>query len=495
MVSHFDKAAKDNKGKPRSMKKIITSIILFVLAFALWGQVNQDLPRGSNEPTKATSNQPNFILIVADDLGFGDLSLHGSTQIQTPNIDQLAQTGLRFSEGYVSSAVCSPSRAGLLTGINQVSFGYDNNLGGNQPGFDPQFLGLPLSQKTIADQLKTLGYTNGLIGKWHLGYEPQFHPLQRGFDEFWGYTGGGHDYFSSAPDGKGYQSPIECNYKVPEAITYLTDDKGDECVDFIKRHKDQPFFLFASFNAPHTPMQALDEDLELYGAIEDPKRRTYAAMVHRLDVNVGKIVKALKQQGLSENTLIVFISDNGGPTDSNASINAPFNGQKGILLEGGIHVPFIMNWPETLPAGSSYTSPVSSLDIAPTFLALAGGTVKEGKPFDGVNLLPYVLGENKELPHQELKWRFTISAGIRVGDWKLIRLPDRLPMLYHLPSDRAEQKDVALEHLEKTQDLLQRLGRWDVALPHPVFLEGAIWKKRQLNLYDRNYLLVQPGSK
>ena len=230
------------------------------------------------------SGQPNFILIVADDLGYGDLSLNGSTQIKTPNIDQLARTGVNCTEGYVSAPVCSPSRAGLLTGINQVAFGHDNNLGGNQPGFDPAYLGLPLSQKTIADLLKPFGYKSGLVGKWHLGNRPHFHPLQRGFDSFWGYTGGGHDYFIALPEGKGYKAPIECNYKEPQPLTYITDDVGTECVDFINGHKDEPFFLFASFNAPHTPLQALEEDLALYQHITDEKRRTYAAMVHRHSV-------------------------------------------------------------------------------------------------------------------------------------------------------------------------------------------------------------------
>jgi len=451
----------------------------FLIIFLLLGQL-----------TILAQQKPNFILIVADDLGFGDLSINGSAQIKTPHIDELAQTGIRFTEGYVSSPVCSPSRAGLLTGINQVRFGHDNNIGGNQLGFDPEFLGLPLTEKTIADHLKKLGYINGLIGKWHLGDAPHFHPLKRGFDEFWGYTGGGHDYFRSEPDGKGYLSPIECNYKTPEPITYITDDVGNESVGFIKKNKAQPFFLYAAFNAPHTPMQATDEDLALYDFIEDEKRRTYAAMVHRLDVNVGKIIAAVKEEGLAENTLIVFISDNGGPVDSNASINAPFNGQKGILLEGGIHVPFIFNWQGKLPEGVTFDYPVTSLDILPTFLGLAGG--KSDKELDGVDLLPHLLKENSTIPHQDLKWRFTISAAIREGNWKLVRLPDRLPMLFDLSKDVSEQKDVSLYHLGKTKELLKKLGAWDVNLPHPVFLEGAIWKKRQLDLYDKDYVLKQP---
>ncbi len=436
--------------------------------------------------------KPNFVLIVADDLGFGDLGFNGSKQIPTPNIDRLAADGMNFTQGYVSAPVCSPSRAGLLTGRYGVEFGHDNNLGGNQPGFDPQYLGLPLTETTIAKRLHNLGYVTGLIGKWHLGYEPQFHPLKRGFDEFWGYTGGGHDYFEWKTDGKGYKSPIECNYKTPQPITYITDDKGDECVGFIKRHKNEPFFLFASFNAPHAPMQATEADLELFKNIKNEKRRKYCAMVYRLDVNVGRIMETIENEGLAENTLVVFISDNGGPVDSNGSINAPLNGQKGILLEGGIRVPFIMNWPGKIAAGTTYENPVISLDFAATFFNLAGGIKTDEVKFDGVNLMPFITGEQEAVPHESLNWRFTISAAIRDGNWKLIRLPDRLPMLYNLSTDISEQNDVALQNLDRTKTMLKTLGDWDVHLPHPVFLEGAVWKARQLHLYDVEYPLVQP---
>lgn len=466
------------------MKKTLVSLTLIFSSFLPVEQSHQGV-------FITKSDKPNFILIVADDLGFGDLGFTGSTEISTPHIDALAKSGVVFSQGYVSSAVCSPSRAGLLTGINQVKFGHDNNLGGHQKGFDAAFLGLPIAQKTIADRLKKHGYISGLVGKWHLGQQPQFHPLNRGFDEFWGYTGGGHDYFTALPKGKGYKAPIECNYKTPTPLTYITDDKGDECVEFIERHKNHPFFLFASFNAPHTPMQATKEDLERYKHIKDKKRRTYAAMVHRLDVNVGKIMQKLTQTELNEKTILVFISDNGGPTKYNASLNAPYRGRKGILLEGGIHVPFVMSWSKKIPTGTTYNNPISSLDILPTFLELAGGQPENITDLDGVNLIPYLLDKKKGRPHTTLKWRFTISAAIRIGDWKLIRLPDRLPLLYHLPTDISERNNLALKHLKKTEQLLKRLGTWDVGLPHPIFLEGAVWKKNQLNGYDEKYQTAQ----
>jgi arylsulfatase A-like enzyme len=449
---------------------------------------------GITAPLEAEPDRPNIVLIVADDLGYGDVGFNGSTQIRTPHLDRLAREGVVFSEGYVSAPVCSPSRAGLLTGRNQPRFGYDNNLGESQPGFDPEYGGLPTTERTIADRLRPLGYVSGLIGKWHLGVRPQFHPLNRGFDEFWGFLGGGHSYFPTEPTGRAYDAPVECSYSTPRPLTYITDDIGMEAEGFIERHADRPFFLYVAFNAPHTPMEATAADLKLYSGIGDSRRRTYAAMVHRLDVNVGRILEALDRAGLGSRTLVAFISDNGGPVTSNASLNAPLNGQKGILLEGGVRVPFVLRWTETLPVGLTFDSPVSALDLMPTFVRAAGGQVTESDDLDGVDLLPHLTGETKGVPHERLRWRFTISAALREGEWKLVRLPDRLPMLYHLPSDISEQKDVALENLERTEDMLKRLGAWDVSLPHPLFLEGAVWKKRQLELYDRRYPLEQPAG-
>ncbi|MCP4120202.1 MAG: sulfatase-like hydrolase/transferase, partial [Bacteroidetes bacterium] len=216
------------------------------------------------------------------------------------------------------------------------------------------------------------------------------------------------------------------------------------------------------------------------------KRRTYAAMVHNLDVNVGKIVKELKTLGLFENTVIVFLSDNGGPVARKNpwTINAPYRGSKGILLEGGIHVPFAISWPKGIKAGSSYENPVTALDLTPTFVELAGGKIVPEDKMDGVNIYPYLSGEKEADPNQLLKWRFTISASIREGDWKLIRLPDRLPMLYNLKEDIAEQHDVADQHRDRVVRMLKALGDWDVSAPQPLYLEGDQWRRVQLDSYD-----------
>ncbi len=439
------------------------------------------------------SEQPNFVIILADDLGYGDVGFTGSTQISTPHIDALAADGVIFEQGYVSAPVCGPSRAGLMTGRNQVNFGFDNNPNRSLPQFNEDYLGLPVDETTIADRLGELGYVNGLVGKWHLGDRPHFRPTRRGFDEIWTYPVGGHDYFESEPDGEGYLSPLESNYKTPDPISYLTDDTGNESVDFIRRHRDRPFFLYASFNAPHGPLQATEEDLALYAHLPDILRRTYAAMIHRLDVNVGKIVSELKTQGLYDNTVIVFLSDNGGPIgNDNARLNAPLRGSKGILLEGGIRVPFTMTWPREIKGATSYAQPVSALDLVPTFVALAGGQTKPEDKLDGVNILPYVQGSEPGRPHDGMKWRFTISAGIREGDWKLIRLPDRLPMLYNLGDDIAELNDVADQNRDRVVRMLKTLGDWDVSAPQVLYLEGDKWRRNQVDLYDREYQLTQP---
>ncbi|MBB6460495.1 sulfatase-like hydrolase/transferase [Flammeovirga kamogawensis] len=440
-----------------------------------------------------TNKKPNFVIILADDLGYADVGFNGSKQIRTPNIDALAEQGVQCTQAYVSAPVCGPSRAGLITGRNQVNFGFDNNPIVDLPQFDENYVGVPVEEVTIADRLATLGYTNGLIGKWHLGEADQFHPTKRGFHEFWGYRGGGHNYFPTKKNGKGYPYKIESNFKAPQPITYITDDKGDECVDFIKRHKKDPFFLFASFNAPHAPMQATDADLALYEDIKDEKRRTYAAMIHRLDVNVGRIIKELKKQKVYDNTVIVFFSDNGGPCDHNASINAPYNGQKGILLEGGIRVPFVISYPKHLKSGH-YDLPVSSLDLVPTFVDLAGGETTKKDKLDGVNIYPYITKKRQGNPHETMMWRFTISAGIRKGNWKLIRLPDRLPLLFNIDKDPSEQNDVAAENRDLVIEMLKELGDWDISCPQMLYMEGNRWRRNQVDLYDAEYQLTQPQS-
>lgn len=456
------------------------------------------VPGKSAKSSNQDSKPPNFILILADDLGYGDLGVTGSKQIPTPHIDSLAAAGVRFTNAYVSSSVCAPSRAGLMTGKHQASFGFRDNLAPVQPGHDPEFVGLPLNQTTLPQRLKSLGYTTGLVGKWHLGELPKFSPLQRGFDEFWGYLGGAHDYFRAEPGGeKSMAGPILCNYKEPGPLTYLTDDQGAECVDFICRHKGQPFFLFASFAAPHAPMQATQEDLNRFAHIEDRLRRTYCAMVYRLDQNVGRILNEVRAQGIERDTFVVFLSDNGGPCApgiSNGSVNAPFRGSKTTVLEGGIRVPMFFKWSATLSSGMTTDMMVSSLDILPTFVVAAGGSIQPSERITGVDLLPFLTGKREKPPHESLMWTYTVGSAIRTGDWKLVRLPDRLPMLYHLSADTGERDDLALEHSDQTRSMLKELGRWEVNSPNPVFREPSDWRIRHLGFYDSDYQMHQPDE-
>ena len=464
---------------PKPLRKILFPVLAaFIPAIVAAG------------PAPSGLKPPNFVLILADDLGYGDLGITGSKQIPTPHIDSLAANGIRFTNAYVSSPVCAPSRAGLMTGKHQASFGFCDNLAPVQPGHDPEFVGLPLNQTTLAERLKRLDYATGLIGKWHLGELPEFSPLKRGYDEFWGYLAGSHDYFRAEPVGeKSMAGPILCNFKKQGPLTYLTDNQGDECVDFIRRHKDHPFFLFASFAAPHSPMQATSDDLKRFGHIEDKLRRTYCAMVYRLDQNIGKILVELRAQKIERNTFVVFLSDNGGPTApgiSNGSLNAPFRGSKTTVLEGGIRVPMIFQWPASLPPGRTSDTVVSSLDILPTLVGSAGGQIGKADQLTGVDLMPFLSEPQENPPHQSLMWTYTVGSAIRSGDWKLIRLPDRLPMLYHLSADPTEQHDLALQEMERTRSMLKTLGCWEVHSPNPVFREPADWRIRHLKFYESN---------
>jgi len=465
------------------------TLFLTILTAALCGTLRENAAADVARP-------PNIVLLLADDLGYGDLGVTGSRQIPTPRIDSLAADGILFTSAYVTSPVCAPSRAGMMTGRHQAAFGFHDNLASVQPGHDPEFIGLPLDQTTLAEHLKALGYTTGLIGKWHLGELPKFQPQNRGFDEFWGWLGGAQDYFRAEPGGEAQMAgPIQCNFKQPAPLTYLTDDQGDESVAFIRRNKDGPFFLFASFAAPHTPMQATEADLEKFAHIENKLRRTYCAMVYRLDQNVGKILDEIRAQGLERDTFVVFLSDNGGqsaPLISNGSINAPFRGGKTTLLEGGIRVPMIFRWPAALPAAETTDAMVSALDLLPTFVTAAGGTIAESAKLDGVDLVPIITGQCDEAPHESLMWTYTVGRAMRSGDWKLVRLPDRLPMLYNLSADPGEQDDLSPGELNRTRKMLKDLGQWEVRLTNPVFREPPSWRQRHLRFYDSDYQMTQP---
>ena len=424
--------------------------------------------------------KPNVIVIVSDDQGYRDLGCQGCKDIPTPNIDSLAKNGVRCTNGYVSHPYCSPTRAGLMTGKYQQRFGHEFNPG--PPTDKTPEVGLPLTETTFAERMRAAGYKTGAVGKWHLGYEDKFHPLNRGFDEYFGFLGGSHSYVKA---GTGLGGIFRGKDQVDEK-EYLTDAFGREGAAFIDRHAKEPFFLYWAFNAVHGPLDPSPRHAAQFAGIADEKRRKYATMLAALDDAVGKGLAKLREHGLDENTLIFYVSDNGGPTAVNGSDNTPLHGVKGTTWEGGIRVPYLVQWKGQLPAGKVYEQPVIQLDFQPTALAAAGVEVKPEWKFDGVNLLPYLRGEKADAPHDALYWRFGGQWAVRVGDWKLVKTAagrDRTEAggaasrrekatvegakLYNLKDDIGEKTDLAGTKPEKAKELAATWQKWNAELMDP----------------------------
>ena len=447
------------------------------------------------------SKQPNILMILADDMGYGDLGCYGSLQIETPSLDKLATAGIRCTDGYVCANVCAPSRAGLLTGRHPQRFGFEHNLNKSFPTL-PERLGIPVGQKTIANHLKNAGYRTSLIGKWHVGDSvPGMLPNARGFDYFFGMHSGSHDYFPKAEKNKLFRnkSPIK---KIEHP--YLTDWFTHEAIDQMTV-AEKPFFCFLSLNTPHTPMQAKEEDLARFSHIKGKRRQTYAAMQWCMDLNIGKILAHLKTTKQIENTLIVFYSDNGGSVTASHACNAPLNGMKGSFLEGGIRVPFIFHWPKGLPSGKVFKHPFTSLDLLPTFVAAAEKLLppritKKGRKriinYDGYNLLPFLRGDITKAPHEALFWRMTMrGAAIREGNWKLLVNVHTPPALYNLAEDISEEHNLYQKMPGKVTDLWQKLNKWQESLEDtPHWQEDPYWQGYNRKLYSHDYWLTQPAK-
>lgn len=422
----------------------------------------------------AAERKPNILIIVGDDMGYADVGFHHCRDIPTPNLDALAASGVRFTNGYVSGPYCSPTRAALLTGRYQQRFGHEFNPGGGAQG-------LPLSETTLADRLKSAGYVTGAVGKWHLGSQPLMHPQQRGFDEFFGFLGGAHSYFQSDGILRG-TAPVK-------ELDYTTDAFGREAVAFIERHSAQPWFLYLAFNAVHTPMHATDGRLAKFPNVVDKRRQTYNAMMLAMDEAIGSVRRMLAESGLENDTLVTFISDNGGPTMNgttvNGSSNAPLRGSKRTTLEGGIRVPFIVSWLGHVKPGI-YDQPAIQLDLHTTALAAAGVEVKSDWKLDGVNLLPFLSGENSGMPHEALYWRFGGQMALRAGDFKLVRYdsnadtqtgrggqPVTDAKLYNLRDDIGETKDLAAAMPDRLNEMQAQWNTWNATLVKPLWGKGA----------------------
>jgi arylsulfatase A-like enzyme len=406
------------------------------------------------EAMAAGRDRPNVVVILGDDLGWGELGAQGNKEIPTPHIDSIAADGIRFTQGYVSGPYCSPTRAGLLTGRYQTRFGHEFNPGG--PNSED---GLDLEQTTIADRLKAQGYATGAIGKWHLGAPPKYRPTKRGFDDFYGTLANTSYFHPQLVDTRKSEDPA----RVQDPAFYTTDAYGARAAEWIAEHKDEPFFLYLPFNAQHSPLQAPQKYLDRFPKIADENRKKFAAVLSAFDDAVGQVLAAIDQHQLAEDTIVVFLTDNGGPTQQTTSSNLPLRGFKATTLEGGVRVPFYMRWNGRLPAGKVYDHPVIQLDILPTALAAAGAPIDEAGAVDGVNLLPYLEGKADGMPHESLFWRFGKQWAVRHGDWKLVasRIDDFKPQLFNLAEDIGEAHDLAAEHPDKVADLRKEWEKWD----------------------------------
>lgn len=431
-------------------------------------------------PTAAYSqtqdiSKPNILLILIDDAGFDDFSFQGSAEFSTPNIDSIAQGGVVFSNAYSSSSVCSPSRAGLLTGRYQHRFGMEKNL----TRF-PESLsrGIPADEYTLAQNLQAAGYRTGVIGKWHVGYAQSLQPKAKGFDYFYGLLGGARSYFEHKPEGNNKEQAFNFLQRNGETIAeqparYLTDDLTDDAIRFLKRNQSTPFFLYLSYTAVHTPMHATDALLaKVPDTIAEPKRKILHAMTASLDINIGKINQALDAYGLSDNTLVVLLNDNGGAT-TNASSNGKLRGYKGSNFEGGIKVPFAIKWPGKLKAGSRFEHRVSALDVLPTLMAATQAPYLAGqKTLDGVNLLPYLRSDKAPAPHHSLFFKFWSGKAHIKGDWKWVaarisKVGEEKRMaeyLFDLSKDPYEQNNLANRFPQIKQALKQEWDNWDKQL-------------------------------
>jgi len=455
------------------ISRIKTIAMLFIGLFFACESAESKQIKPSN-----LNDKPNIIIILTDDQGYADVGFNGSKDILTPNIDKIAKHGIVFSNGYVSHPYCSPSRAGLMTGRYQQRFGHEHNV-----PFAPKdsTMGTPKNEIFLSKKLKEAGYNTCAIGKWHLGDHPSFLPPERGFDHWFGFSGGNMNYWGY-PYSKNKTMHIQRNGKNvdPKELTYLTDDFTDEALSYITQHKKDPFFIYLSYNAPHSPDHATKKYLKKTEHIEYGSRSVYGAMIAGVDEGVGKIDSLLKTLGLRENTIIIFLSDNGGRLDG--ANNGHFRGHKGMLFEGGIRVPFAISWPSQLPQGTTYNQPITSLDIFGTCLAAVEIKADKKQPLDGKNLLPYLNQNNKEVPHEALFWRVANGQeyAVRKGTYKLIRSAYKnKTMLFDLSKDEMELNDISLQKPEILQELQTRYQQWSNDLAAPKWTDAHMQNVRK----------------
>jgi arylsulfatase A-like enzyme len=406
------------------------------------------------------ANKPNVIVFLTDDVGWGEYGFQGGN-VPTPNIDSIAKNGVRFTQGYVSGPYCSPTRAGLMTGRYQTRFGHEFNSVARHAG-------LSLKETTIAKRMKSLGYATCAVGKWHLGQLPEYGPWQRGFDEFFGTLNNTPFFHPTNFVDTRVSREVQA---IEDKDFYTTDKYAERAVDFIAAHKGKPWFLYLPFNAQHAPLQAPQKYLDRFADLKDEKRQIFAAMMSATDDAVGKVLAQVRKDGEEENSIIFFLADNGGPTLQTTSSNGPLRGFKATTWEGGVRVPFCMQWKGHIEPGQTYTNPIIQLDILPTVVAAAGDNVDPAWKLDGVDLLPYLTGKNQGKPHETLYWRFGEQWAIRHGDHKLVvgRLGSGSPELYDLSKDISESTDLVSNQPDKAKELDTLWKRWNAEQAPPSF--------------------------
>jgi len=485
------------------------------------------------EPVPARAERPpNIVILLCDDLGKYEVSAYGAKHIHTPHIDQIGAEGVVFEEGYVTAPTCAPSRAGLITGRVQNRYGFETQIMEHYPTnmieylsgkylvntgefvveTDPQYpaewqavkQGVPPSEINLAEILKKYGYATGLVGKWHLGISQRHLPLKRGFDYEYGFQGAfslytpkkmwngiinyEHKSFSAQHQwnfGRNGEAAIREMGKEIREEQYLTFAIRDKAMAFMEKHQDEPFFLYCTFSAPHVPFQAPVDYYCMYPEVEDDNKRVYYAMISALDDAIGAVHQQIKDLGLEENTIIYLLSDNGGASYTKATDNGPLKGGKLTQFEGGINVPFMMKWKGQIEPGMRYDYPVSSTDIFATSVAQAGGSLPPDREYDGVNLLPYLNGEQSEEPHPHLFWRADHIWAVRDGDYKLIlSVRDGWAELYDLKTDKSEKYDLKQQmptlykklydlHYQWQQNNLPDKPLWPRIMDHKFHLDGV----------------------